>query len=116
MTSGLYLTLWALAAGRGERVLVVPAAVQGEPAADPRLAAELAASLNAIPNAEAAALVVERLPPVLGAAKAEPVMEADHMVQRGRDAYLDGRFDEAASQLARAREVLQRAVDSFDEE
>src|SRR5262245_35801946 len=96
------------------RVVVVEAQTKGEPAGSRQLGAGLSASLHAMPSSEAAARFTQRLPPVIGGTQAAPVIQAGELVQRGREAYLDGRLDEAASQLAEARDLLKRAIDSFD--
>jgi len=104
--------LWVGAAASGDRLVVVEATVPGGAVGDVRVRS----AVGGMPDVEASALVQERLPPVTGTVLAEPLIDADRLLREGREAYLDGRFDEAVTQLAQARELLKRAVDSLDEE
>src|SRR5262249_21660834 len=45
----------------------------------------------------------------------EPLIDADRLLREGRNAYLDARFDEPVTQLAQARELLERADGSLNE-
>jgi len=98
-----------------EPPIVVEGQVQGEES-QAALGAELAQALAAPSPAQAAGLIRERLPPVAGPMKVEPVIEANQLVEKGRDAYLDGRFPEATQKLEQALGVLRRAIESLDEE
>src|SRR5262249_61197311 len=115
MARFLALFLGGVASTAG-RIVVVEARAQGEPASDTRTAFQLADALDAMPPPEVLALSAERLPPVPGATREQPIIQADYMVQQGRDAYLEGRFEEAVGALLHARDVLKRAIESFDEE
>src|SRR5215472_3791136 len=94
--------LWAGAAASGDRLVVVEATVPGGAVSDVRVRS----AVGGMPDVEASALVQERLPPVTGTVLAEPLIDADRLLREGREAYLDGRFDEAVTQLAQARELL----------
>src|SRR5215831_12045267 len=109
-----FLLLLAVVTG-ADKVLVVEARVQGgEP--QPALAVSLARALGGLSPTEAASRLNELVPIVSTSGMTEPVIEAEQLVQRGRDAYLDGKFAEAAAQLGQARDVLKRAIESFEEE
>src|SRR5262249_30222553 len=84
---------------------------------DATLGEEIARVLGAQPSpSDAAHTLDERLPPIKLPSKAEPVIEADHLVEQGRDAYMEGKFAEAINDLTRARDVLRMAVESLEEE
>ena len=100
----------------GGKSVVVTEATVGSQEGDPAVGAEIARSLGAIDGAEAARKLAQALPSVGATAKAEPVIEADRLVESGRDAYVEGKFKEAVDQLERARDVLNRAVESLEEE
>lgn len=103
------------AAGAADQIVVIEARTPGgEAPVD--LGQSLASALGGLPPAEAAAALSQALPTVTTSGRSEPVIEAERLVQKGRDAYLDGRFAEAATQLSQAREVLKKAIESFDEE
>src|SRR5437667_6775864 len=94
--------------------VVVEVRVQGEVPSQ-ALGQELAKSIGAISPVDAGTKVEKDLP-ASAAGRAEAMMEADRLVESGRDLYVDGRLPEAAKELSRARELLSHAVESFDEE
>ncbi|HJZ84248.1 MAG TPA: PEGA domain-containing protein [Polyangia bacterium] len=83
---------------------------------DPETGQAVARALGAVTPAEAGAALADRLPPVMPGGKSEPVLEAERLFVKGRDAYLDGKFEEATTELAQARDVLGKAIESFEEE
>ena len=105
-----------LASAGDKLVFVVEARAQGEETASTMLR-DLAKAVGAIGGGDASKAVAERYPSVAGGpAKTEPVIEADELVQRGRDAYLDGQFNDATRDLTRARDVLSHAIESMEVE
>ena len=111
MLSGALLLLVA-----GAKPVIVAEAVVHSQEGDPAIGAEIARSLGALDGGQAAHALAQRLPPVGAVSKAEPVIEADRLVESGRDAYVEGKFKEAVDQLQRARDVLNQAVESLEEE
>src|SRR5262245_16595484 len=94
---------------------VAEATVQGE-TRDAETGQALAKALGAATPGEVAQTLIERFPSVSVGVKSEMVLEAGRMVERGRDSYLDGKFAEATADLGQAREMLGRAIESFEEE
>src|SRR5215470_1428808 len=94
---------------------VAEATVTGE-ARDAEMGQTLAKALGAATPSEVAQTLSERFPSVAVGVKSEMVLEAGRMVERGRDAYLDGNFASATADLGQAREMLGRAIESFEEE
>src|SRR5262249_9716569 len=83
---------------------------------DAALAEQLAQALGAPKPDDAARMISERLPAVPASVRLDPIIEAQRLVEEGRDAYVDGRFAQATERLTRARDVLHRAVESLEEE
>jgi hypothetical protein len=104
-----------LLAGAPHHTAVAEATVTGE-TRDAEMGQTLAKALGAATPAEVAQTLSERFPAIGVGVKSEMVLEAGRMVERGRDAYLDGKFAEATADLGRAREMLARAIESFEEE
>src|SRR5215468_4130455 len=104
-----------LLAGTPHHTAVAEATVTGE-TRDTEMGQTLAKGLGAASPAEVAQTLSERFPAIAVGVKSEMVLEAGRMVERGRDAYLDGKFAEATADLGKAREMLGRAIESFDEE
>src|SRR5262249_31542846 len=86
-----------ISAAPTDPILLVEASVQGE-APEAHLGRELTTAIDAVTPADIAALLNERLPAIVAAAKAEPAIEAGQLVESGRDAYLNGHFTEAVRQ------------------
>ena len=108
----LFLVLLAAAP---HHTAVAEATITGEPR-DAEMGQTLAKALGAATPAEVAQTLSERFPAIAVGVKSEMVLEAGRMVERGRDAYLDGKFAEATADLGQARETLGRAIESFEEE
>src|SRR5689334_299439 len=109
------IVLLAALLGSEKPVLVVEARLQSEQATE--LPAQVAAEVGAPPSSALASELSRRLPKVAaGTGKTEVVIEADRLVEQGRDAFLEGRFAEATAALTHARDLLSRAIESFDEE
>jgi PEGA domain-containing protein len=94
---------------------VVELRVQGEEPSQ-ALAQELAKGIEGPPPLQTAAELARQLPPVTPTGKAEAVIEADRLVESGRDLYIDGKLDEATDALSRARSILAMTLEAFDEE
>ena len=109
------LLLWAALGGAPHHTAVAEALATGQPR-DSEMGVSIAKALGAATPAEVAQIVVDRFPAVSAGAKSEIILEAGRMVERGRDAYLDGKFAEATQDLGQAREMLGRAVEAFEEE
>jgi hypothetical protein len=109
------MLLLALTAGAADKVVVVEVSLQAEGGHE-EVGQKLASALGGMSPSDAAARIGQILPPVSPSGRAEPLMEADRLLRQGRDAYVQGRFEQAAEQLGQARELLRRAIDSFEEE
>src|SRR5690349_13278627 len=107
--------MFALLLLGGAGIVVIEARVGDEPA-HAALGREIAARLGALPSATVAARIAERSSPLSSEGRVEPILEADRLVEKGKDAYLEGHFAEAIEQLERARGLMTRALESIEEE
>ena len=109
------LVLLAALSGSEKPVLVLEARLQDEQGTE--LPGQIAAAVGVSPSSSFASALSRRLPKVVaGTGKTEVVIEADRLVEQGRDAFLEGRFTEATAALTHARDLLSGAIESFDEE
>src|SRR5262249_6205665 len=99
----------------GAGIVVIEARVGEEPN-HAALGCEIATRLNALPAATVAARISESSSPLSGEGRVEPILEADRLVEKGKDAYLEGHFEVAIEQLERARGLMTRALESIEEE
>jgi hypothetical protein len=79
------------------------------------LTAAIASRVSAMSPEELSKRVADQLPESHGS-DAEPVLEAEELLERGKDAYIEGHFDRATADLGRAEEILKRAVNALEEE
>jgi hypothetical protein len=107
--------MFALVLLGGAGVVVIEARVGEEPN-HAALGREISARLNAVPSATVSARISETSSPLSREGRVEPILEADRLVEKGKDAYLEGRFAEAIEQLERARGLMTHALESIEEE
>src|SRR5262249_50436814 len=107
--------MFALVLLGGAGVVVIEARVGEEPN-HAALGREIASRLNALPPATVSARISEASSPMSGEGRVEPILEADRLVEKGKDAYLEGRFAEAIEQLERARGLMTHALENIEEE
>ena len=110
-----HLVLWLAMGGTPHHTAVAEATLAGE-ARDVEMGQTLAKALGAATPAEVSQTLSDRFPAISAGVKSEMVLEAGRMVEKGRDAYLDGKFAEATRDLGEAREILAHAIESMDEE
>src|SRR5512142_2657894 len=100
-----HLVLWLAMGGTPHHTAVAEATLAGE-ARDVEMGQTLAKALGAATPAEVSQTLADRFPAISAGVKSEMVLEAGRMVEKGRDAYLDGKFAEATRDLGEAREIL----------
>jgi hypothetical protein len=103
----------ALLAGTG--IVVVEARV-GDDRGHAALARDISTHLGALPSATVLARLSEASSPLSSENRVEPILEADRLIEKGKDDYLEGHFPEAIEQLEKARGLMSRAVETVEEE
>ena len=96
-------------------VVVVEARVGDEPA-HTAVSRDITARLGGVPSSTSLARLSESSSPLSSEGRVEPIVEADRLIEKGKDDYLEGHFPEAIEQLERARGLMSRAVETVEEE